>query len=117
MDGEVVTPTLYEVRYCASTLYVNGIGAAVDAARRLSDAHDRAEIHADGALVAVYTRGASVGVLTSTGRVATVWPSAVGEEVSAVLGAAVERRDRTGVSFSAAAWVEAVLARDAATEG
>jgi len=55
-----VTPMLYEVRSAAGTLYVPGIGAAVDAARRLSDAHDRAEVHSGGVLIAVFVRGAEM---------------------------------------------------------
>lgn len=112
-----MTPTLYEVRYCASSLFVTGIGAAIDAARRLSDVHDRAEIHAGGSLVAVYARGAQLCVACPGDRVRVVWPSATDDEIGSVLRAAVARRERTDVTFTTAAWVEAVLARDAATEG
>lgn len=46
-----------------------------------------------------------------------LWPSATDDEIGSVLRAAVARRERTDVTFTTAAWVEAVLARDAATEG
>ena len=109
-------PTVYEVRYCASTLYAYGIGSAIYTARLLSDEHERAEIHAGGVLVAVYVRGERAGTCCHAGRATAVWPAAGADDVTAVLRAAVARRDRTGVTFAAAVWVEAVLARDAATE-
>ncbi|MCC7138141.1 MAG: hypothetical protein IT460_06890 [Planctomycetes bacterium] len=109
-------PTLYEVRYCHSSLFIEGIGAAIDAARSLSGDYDRAEIHADGALIAVYVHGEQRGVCCNAARVRGVWPQASADEVNAALRAAVARRDATGVSLPTAAWVEAVLARDATAE-
>lgn len=109
-------PTVYEVRYCASTLYAYGIGSAIYTARLLSDEHERAEIHAGGVLVAVYVRGERACLCTRTGRVRAVWPESPAESVDRVVSAAVARRDATGVSLDTALLVEAVLARDEASE-
>ena len=110
-------PTVYEVRYCASTLYAYGIGSAIDAARLLSDEHERAEVYGPGSvLVAIYVRGERACLCTRTGRVRAVWPESPAESVDRVVTAAVARRDATGVSLDTALLVEAVLARDEASE-
>lgn len=111
-----MTPTLYEVRSAAGTLYVPGIGAAVDAARLLSDEHDRAEVHGGGALVAVYIRGELAQRVTPADRIAAIWPGAGRLTRSRILCAAVARSEEHGIQHVAALYVEAVLARDAAGE-